>query len=93
MLIFVINILGRVVVLDDLVLHNAHTGFFHGHFRQRYTLLVGGGGGGEEDLVDLLLSVGGEDPLGLADLLHLGDQGVHAVHNHGFRGLFLFFHY
>ena len=72
-LVGVVDILGGVVVLDDLVLHNTHAGLLHGHFGQGDTLEVGGHCGGAEDLVDLLLGVGG------VDLLRLTDPGEHLL--------------
>ena len=41
MTIFVVNFFRRKVVFDYLVFHNAHSGFGHGHFGQRNTILVG----------------------------------------------------
>ena len=59
------------MVFNDLVLHNTHAGLLHGHFGQGDTLEVGGHCGGAENLVDLLLGVGG------VDLLRLTDPGEH----------------
>ena len=59
-LISVINIFGRVVVFDDFIFNHAHAGFFHCHFRERNTRLVGGDCGGFENLVYLFLRIGRE---------------------------------
>ena len=71
-LVGVIDVLSRVVVLDDLVFHHAHAGLLHSHFGQRDTLEVGSHGGGAEDFVHLLLGVGGEH------LLRLAHPGKHS---------------
>ena len=76
-LIIVVNIFGRVVVFDDLILHNAHAGFSNGLLGQRQTLLVGGQGGGTENDVDLLLRIGGKDLLGGT---HAGKRLLQAFH-------------
>ena len=59
-LVGVVNIFGGIVVLDDLILHHAHAGLGYGLLGQRNAHLVGGGGGGQEDLIHLLLGVGGK---------------------------------
>ena len=59
-LISVINIFGCVVVFDDFIFNHAHAGFFHCHFRERNTRLVGGDCGGFENLVYLFLRIGRE---------------------------------
>ena len=59
----VVDVLRRVVVLDDLVLHHAHARLLHGHLGQRYAGLVGGHGRGAEDAVNILLAVLAEFPL------------------------------
>ncbi|MPM61905.1 hypothetical protein SDC9_108769 [bioreactor metagenome] len=43
------------MVLDDLVFHHAHAGFFYREFGQRDARLVGGGCGREEDCIHLFL--------------------------------------
>ena len=65
-LVGVVDVLGGVVVLGDLVLHTAHARLLDGHLGQRDTRLVGGHGRLEEDLVNLLLRKGCIDLLGLA---------------------------
>ena len=45
------------MVLDDLVFDYTHAGFFHRHFCQRYTRLVGCHSRFKEDLVDLFLRI------------------------------------
>ena len=74
------------MVLDDLVFHDAHASFLHRHLGERQTLLVSSHGGGEENLIHLLLGIGGENTLGFANLIHLGHQGVHRIHQAGVRG-------
>ena len=41
MLIGVVDILGGIVVLDHLVFYHTHTGFFHSHFCQRQSGMIG----------------------------------------------------
>ena len=79
-LVCVVDVLGGVVVLDDLILDNTHTGLGDGLLGQADASLVGGRGGGQEDLVDLLLGVGGEELLGGSDTLDGVKQGIHAGH-------------
>ena len=50
-----VDVLGGVVVLDDLVLEHAAAGLLDRELRQRDAGLVRGHGGLVEDLVDLLL--------------------------------------
>ena len=82
-LVLVVDVLGGVVVLDDLVLHDAHAGLLHGHLGQGDALLVGGHGGLVEDLVDLLLGEGGELGLRGTHLLETGLQRLDAVDGGG----------
>ena len=58
---FVADVLGGVMILDDLVFHHAHAGFLDGHLRQRNPHVVGGQSGGLKDPVDLFLCVVCED--------------------------------
>lgn len=67
------------MVLDDLVLHDAHAGLLDRLLGQRDAGLVRGHGGLEEDLVDLLLVEGGVLCLGDAHLVEGRLQGVDAV--------------
>ena len=67
-LVGVVNIFGGVVVLDDLILHHAHAGFGYRLLGQRNAHPVGGGGGGQENLIHLLLGIGGKFLLGSAAL-------------------------
>ena len=57
----VVDVFGGVVVLDDLVLHNAHAGLLYGHLGERDARTVGGEGRSLEDRIDLLLGIGRED--------------------------------
>ncbi len=82
-LVGVVDVLGGVVVLDDLVLHHAHAGLLHGHLGQGDTLHVGSLGGLEEDPVHLLLGVGGEGPLGLPHGGKTGSQRFGGVDDGG----------
>ncbi len=75
----VIDILGGIVVLNDLVLHHAHAGLFHRQLGQRDTLQVGGHGRRAENFVDLLLGKGS------VFLLRFADPGQHF-----FKGLYIF---
>ena len=51
----IVNVLCCIVVLDDLVLDQAHAGLFDCHLCKRDPRLVSCGSGSFEDLVDLLL--------------------------------------
>ena len=68
------------MVLDHLVLHNAHAGFGHRGLRQRNPGLVGGCGCGEENAVHLLLRVRRIECLGFFDaedlLLELSTESI-----------------
>ena len=82
MLIGIINIFRSVVILDDLILYNAHAGFFHSQLRQVDASLVGSGCSGQENLIHLLLVKSGELCLGsaatgdgLSQLIGIGDGG------------------
>ena len=66
--------LGGVVVLDDLILDDAHAGLGVGHLGQGDTGLVGGHGGLLADLIDLLLGELAVDGLGFPHLCQLGFQ-------------------
>ena len=78
-LVLVVDVLGGKVVLDDLVLHDAHAGLLHRHLGERNAGLVRSHGGRIEDLVHLLLGERGELRLGGAHLLDACCQRVHAV--------------
>ena len=67
------------MVLDDLVLDDAHAGLLHGHLGQGDTLLVRGHGGLVEDLVHLLLGERRELGLRGAHLLQALLQRLDAV--------------
>ena len=58
------------MVLDDLVLDEAHAGLLCGHLGKRDPCLVSCCSGSLEDLVDLFLRIGREDRLCLAHLGH-----------------------
>ena len=55
------------MVLDDLVFDYAHAGFFHRHFGEFDTCIVGGESSGAEDCIDLLLGKLGVFALSLFD--------------------------
>ena len=77
----VINIFTGVVILDYLIFHHTHAGFFHGHSGQWHPGLIGCRCCSQEDPVHLFLRVGGEYPLRRA---HPGDsrlQRFHTVHH------------
>ena len=85
-LIGVVNVLGGVLVLDNLVLHHAHARFLHGHFGQGNAGLLGGDGRRLENMIYLLLGIGGE---GLLRRPYLGQgflEGFYAVHKGIVRG-------
>ena len=79
------------MVLDDLVLHDATAGVLDRELGERDALLVGSHGGLVEDLVDLLLRVGGEDLLGLTHVRELGLEGVDGIDDLR-RGCWFFHH-
>ena len=70
----VVDMLGGIVVLDDLILDDAHAGLGVGHLGQGDTGLVGGHGGLLADLIDLLLGELAVDGLGFPHLCQLGFQ-------------------
>ena len=88
-LVGVVDVLGGIVVLDDLVLEHTAAGLLDGHLSQRDTRLVRGHGGLEEDLVDLLLGVGSKNPLGGTHTSELGLKGFHSVDDLRLNGWFL----
>ena len=93
-LVLVVDILGSIVVLGDLVFHDAHAGLFHSHLGQRNTSLVCSDSSCKEDLVNLLLSEGREDSLSFSYLCHLGNQCINIVYQaggSGFGGYYLVF--
>ena len=54
-LIGVVNVLGCIVIFDNLVFHNAHASLFHRHLCKRNTLLIGRHSCLEKDFIYLLL--------------------------------------
>ena len=54
----VVDVLGGVVVFDNLIFNDAHAGLFDGELCERYSRLVCGDCCGFEDLVDLFLRIG-----------------------------------
>ena len=86
-LVGVVNVLGGVVILDHLVLHNAHARLGHGHLCQRNAHLVGRNGSRLENLVHLLLAVACEHLLrltaalqSLRKLLSIRNDGIGLFH-------------
>ena len=67
MAVLVVHVFRGEVVLDDLVLDNAHAGLFHGDFGQGDAFRRGGRGRGVKHRVHLLLRKGGVDSLGFVD--------------------------
>ena len=80
----VVDVLGGVVVLDDLVLHDAHAGLLDCQLGERDARLIGGDGGSPENGVHLLLRVTGVECLRLAHAADGCFQRVHAVNNRSF---------
>jgi len=76
-LVGVVDVFSGVVVLDDLIFHHTHAGFFHRHLRQRDAHVVRGEGSCLENLVHLLLRVGRIDLLCRADA---GEGRLEALH-------------
>ena len=70
----IVDVFGGIVVFDDLILHNAHSGLFHSHLCQGNPHFVGGDGGGLEDFIYLLLCVFRENALRLAAALQGGGE-------------------
>lgn len=85
-LIRVVDVLGGIVVLDDLVLEHAAAGLLDGHLGQGDAGLVGCHSGLVEDLVDLLLGVGSKNPLGLTHVRELGLKGFDRIYDFGGGG-------
>ena len=54
----IVNIFGRIVVFDNLVLDDAHARLFDGEFCKRNTRFVCGKRGCKEDFINLFLRVG-----------------------------------
>ena len=84
-----INILTGIVILDDLVLHHTHAGFFHSHFSQRNARLVRRHRRLKENMIHLLLRKLGEfalcrthDAHALLKCLNAVDRSefLHTVH-------------
>ena len=67
------------MVLDDLVLHDAHASLLNRHLGERDAGLVCSHGSRVENLIDLLLRECGEFRLRRAHLLDACCQRVHAV--------------
>ncbi len=80
-LVGIVDVLGGQMVFQDFVLNHAHAGFRDGQLCQRDTGLIGGGGGGQEDLVYLLLGVGGEFGLSGPDTCEGFFQRLDAVND------------
>ena len=59
-LVGVVNIFSGIVVLDDLILHYAHTGFGYGLLGQRNAHLIGCGSGSQKNFIHLLLRISGK---------------------------------
>ena len=76
------------MVLDHLVLDDAHARLLDSHFGKRDALLVGSHRGGEEDRVHLLLRVVGELPLRLTHAGYGLFQLFDVVHDLILFGLF-----
>ena len=67
------------MVLDHLVLHNAHACLFHSHLRKRNTGFVRRGRGSLEDFVHLFLGIGGKKFLGFFHCGHLRFQRFRVI--------------
>ena len=75
-LVCVVNILCGIVVFDNLVFNNAHSGFRNGSTCQRNSRSVSRARRREEDLVNLLLCVGRKFSLRLSDALNGRKQAL-----------------
>ena len=78
-LISVVNVLCRVVVLNNLVFHNAHASLCNCHLGQRKTHLVCRACCCKEDLIYLLLCISRKNFLRFTHSVHFCVQSVHAV--------------
>ena len=77
----IVNVFGSKVVLNDLIFHHAHAGFFHGQLGQRNPHFVGGNGRCLEDLVDLFLCINSVLLLRCTHLCQNFLEGFDTVHN------------
>jgi hypothetical protein len=66
-LVLVVDVLGGKVILDHLVFHHPHAGFFHRHARQRNARIGCGQRRAAENDIHLLLGEFGKNRLGLFD--------------------------
>ena len=91
-LIVVVDMLSRIVILDDLVLDDTHAGLLDCHLGKRDTCVVGSECCCLEDGIHLLLRVGRILCLRLADLGELHLQRLGAGNENGLRSLIFFVH-
>ncbi len=54
----IINILGSIVIFDNFIFNNAHSGFFNSKFCKGNSRFVGSRSGGKKNFIDLFLSIG-----------------------------------
>ena len=77
----IINVFGGIVVFNDLVFHNAHSGFGNRHFSKRNPLFVGSHCRRLEDFVHLLLGIGSEHLLRFSHRRHFCSQRFNGVND------------
>ena len=73
-LVSMIDVLGGIVILDHLILHDTHTGLFHRHLRKRDTRFIRRCRRRPEDDIYLLLRKERKSPLRLSHGCHLRGQ-------------------
>src|SRR5699024_4332380 len=81
----IVNILGSVVVLNNLVLNYTHAGLLFSHLCQRNSCLVCCHGSGKKDFVYLFLCVSSKNFLCLAHLFHARLECFYVVNDCGLR--------
>ena len=92
-LICIIDILCRVMILDDLILHNTSACFLYRHFCKGDTLFVSRHSRLVKNLVYLLLCEGCKLSLRFTHSLHFCFQRFHAVYDCGYCCFFPFRHF
>ena len=77
----VVDVLSGIVVLDDLVFHNSHAGFFYSKLCKGDSCLVGSRSSCEENAIYLLLGKGRKFVLCCPGLFHGGNELIYTIHN------------
>ena len=82
-LVSIVNILCCIVIFNNLIFYNTHTGLGHCHLSQRDSHFVGCRCCLVENFIDLLLSKGSKNLLSLTHCLHLYFQSFYIVNDFG----------